>query len=86
MNSFIFYSSFFSGFHLRLSSYRPNFSQAHPWFRCIQWDRLYETEAAYKPTVTGDLDTQNFEKFPEVNALKFNMLLLGIVFVIGYAR
>ncbi|KAF3446653.1 hypothetical protein FNV43_RR11833 [Rhamnella rubrinervis] len=40
--------------------------KAHPWFRCIQWDRLYETEAAHKPTVTGDLDTQNFDKFPEV--------------------
>ncbi|KAL5558851.1 hypothetical protein UlMin_035062 [Ulmus minor] len=40
--------------------------KAHPWFRCIQWDRLYEMEAAYKPTVTGDLDTQNFEKFPDV--------------------
>ncbi|KAK2995603.1 hypothetical protein RJ640_020239 [Escallonia rubra] len=40
--------------------------KAHPWFRCVKWDMLYETEAAYKPTVTGDLDTQNFEKFPEV--------------------
>uniref|UniRef100_A0A5B7A295 non-specific serine/threonine protein kinase n=1 Tax=Davidia involucrata TaxID=16924 RepID=A0A5B7A295_DAVIN len=40
--------------------------KAHPWFRCIQWDMLYEMEAAYKPTVTGDLDTQNFEKFAEV--------------------
>ncbi|CAL5383734.1 unnamed protein product [Camellia sinensis] len=40
--------------------------QAHPWFKCIQWDMLYEMEAAYKPTVSGDLDTQNFEKFPEV--------------------
>ncbi|XP_024031701.1 serine/threonine-protein kinase tricorner [Morus notabilis] len=40
--------------------------KAHPWFRCIQWDRLYEMEAAYKPTVTSDLDTQNFENFPEV--------------------
>ncbi|THG21464.1 hypothetical protein TEA_001082 [Camellia sinensis var. sinensis] len=39
---------------------------AHPWFKCIQWDMLYEMEAAYKPTVSGDLDTQNFEKFPEV--------------------
>lgn len=41
--------------------------QAHPWFKGIQWDMLYESEAAYKPTVTGDLDTQNFEKFPEVS-------------------
>lgn len=28
---------------------------------------LYEMEAAYKPTVNGELDTQNFEKFPEVS-------------------
>ncbi|KAJ1436754.1 Serine/threonine-protein kinase, active site [Sesbania bispinosa] len=41
--------------------------KAHPWFKSIQWDMLYELEAAYKPTVTGDLDTQNFEKFPDVD-------------------
>ncbi|XP_052202542.1 uncharacterized protein LOC127808172 [Diospyros lotus] len=40
--------------------------KVHPWFKSIQWDTLYEMEAAYKPTVNGDLDTQNFEKFPEV--------------------
>lgn len=40
--------------------------KAHPWFKGIQWDMLYEMEAAYKPTVVGELDTQNFEKFPEV--------------------
>ncbi|XP_010269845.1 PREDICTED: serine/threonine-protein kinase tricorner-like isoform X2 [Nelumbo nucifera] len=40
--------------------------KAHPWFRGIQWDMLYEMEAAYKPTVNGELDTQNFEKFDEV--------------------
>lgn len=40
--------------------------KAHPWFRGVQWDMLYELEAAYKPTVIGDLDTQNFEKFPDV--------------------
>ncbi|XP_050267145.1 uncharacterized protein LOC126710622 [Quercus robur] len=40
--------------------------KAHPWFRCTQWDMLYEMEAAYRPTVNGDLDTQNFEKFAEV--------------------
>lgn len=28
---------------------------------------LYEMEAAYRPRVTGELDTQNFEKFPEVS-------------------
>lgn len=49
------------------------FLQAHPWFRCIQWDKLYEMEAAHKPTVTGELDTQNFEKFDEVSTLIINV-------------
>ncbi|WMV27426.1 hypothetical protein MTR67_020811 [Solanum verrucosum] len=40
--------------------------KAHPWFKGVNWDMLYEMEAAYKPIVTGELDTQNFEKFPEV--------------------
>ncbi|KAJ8763289.1 hypothetical protein K2173_026190 [Erythroxylum novogranatense] len=40
--------------------------KAHPWLRTIQWDKLYEMEAAYVPTVNGDMDTQNFEKFPEL--------------------
>ncbi|GMH13814.1 hypothetical protein Nepgr_015655 [Nepenthes gracilis] len=38
----------------------------HPWFSPIQWDRLYEMEAAYKPTVSEEMDTQNFEKFADV--------------------
>ncbi|KAF9599959.1 hypothetical protein IFM89_001994 [Coptis chinensis] len=40
--------------------------QAHPWFKGIEWERLYEMEAAYKPTVNGELDIQNFEKFEEL--------------------
>nr|CAD1834981.1 unnamed protein product [Ananas comosus var. bracteatus] len=40
--------------------------QAHPWFNGTQWDKLYQMEAAFKPEVTGELDTQNFEKFEEV--------------------
>lgn len=40
--------------------------KAHPWFQGVKWEMLYEMEAAYKPIVTGELDTQNFEKFPEV--------------------
>lgn len=52
-----------------------NVFQEHPWFRGIQWDKLYEMEAAYKPTVNGVLDTQNFEKFPEVSRLE----LLGLI-------
>ncbi|XP_024388859.1 uncharacterized protein [Physcomitrium patens] len=42
--------------------------KAHPWFRGVPWDKLYDMEAAYKPEVNGELDTQNFEKFDEVNS------------------
>ncbi|KAL4652498.1 hypothetical protein ACB092_01G237700 [Castanea dentata] len=41
--------------------------KAHPWFKDVVWDRLYEMEAAFKPEVNGELDTQNFMKFDEVN-------------------
>ncbi|KAF5936370.1 hypothetical protein HYC85_027499 [Camellia sinensis] len=40
--------------------------KAHPWFKDIAWDKLYEMEAAFKPEVNGELDTQNFMKFDEV--------------------
>lgn len=39
--------------------------KAHPWFRGLPWEKLYEIEAAFKPEVTDELDTQNFEKFEE---------------------
>ncbi|KAJ4981215.1 hypothetical protein NE237_032052 [Protea cynaroides] len=39
--------------------------KAHPWFKGIQWDRLYQMEAAFIPEVKDELDTQNFEKFEE---------------------
>jgi hypothetical protein len=45
--------------------------QAHPWFRGVEWDKLYEMEAAFKPEVNGELDTQNFEKFEEVLIFSF---------------
>ncbi|KAG6585669.1 Serine/threonine-protein kinase tricorner, partial [Cucurbita argyrosperma subsp. sororia] len=51
--------------------------KAHPWFKGIHWDKLYEMEAAYKPTVTGELDTQNFEKFPEVQDPPSDMPTVG---------
>ncbi|XP_009775057.1 uncharacterized protein LOC107818846 [Nicotiana tabacum] len=41
--------------------------KAHPWFKDIKWDKLYDMEAAYKPEVNDDLDTQNFMKFDEAN-------------------
>ncbi|PSS15496.1 Serine/threonine-protein kinase [Actinidia chinensis var. chinensis] len=39
----------------------------HPWFKDIVWEKLYEMEAAFKPEVNGELDTQNFLKFDEVD-------------------
>uniref|UniRef100_A0A0D6R605 non-specific serine/threonine protein kinase n=2 Tax=Spermatophyta TaxID=58024 RepID=A0A0D6R605_ARACU len=50
----------------RLGSRGADEIKAHPWFKGIVWDKLYEVEAAYKPEVNGELDTQNFEKFDEV--------------------
>ncbi|KAL4307742.1 hypothetical protein HN51_042140 [Arachis hypogaea] len=41
--------------------------KAHPWFNGVEWDKLYEMEAAFKPQVVGELDTQNFMKFDEVD-------------------
>ncbi|XP_022714638.1 serine/threonine-protein kinase tricorner-like [Durio zibethinus] len=42
--------------------------KARPWFKDIEWDRLYHMEAAFIPEVNSDLDTQNFEKFEELGA------------------
>ena len=41
--------------------------KAHPFFNGIDWEHIYEQEAAYKPDVQGELDTQNFETFEEDN-------------------
>ncbi|XP_022982350.1 serine/threonine-protein kinase tricorner [Cucurbita maxima] len=41
--------------------------KSHPWFKDVIWDRLYEMEAAFKPEVNGELDTQNFMKFDELD-------------------
>lgn len=51
------------------------FFQAHPWFKDVEWDKLYEMEAAYKPEVNGELDTQNFMKFDEVIQITHPLLL-----------
>lgn len=49
----------------------------------VEWDRLYEMDAAFKPEVNGELDTQNFMKFDEVHssliALFIIMCLLSIL-------
>ncbi|KAL0315795.1 UNVERIFIED_CONTAM: Serine/threonine-protein kinase CBK1 [Sesamum radiatum] len=50
----------------RLGSRGADEIKAHPWFKDVNWDMLYEMEAVYKPEVNGDLDTQNFMKYDEV--------------------
>lgn len=50
--------------------------QRHPWFKGLEWDRLYEMEAAFVPEVKDELDTQNFEKFEEVGQLLLFLLLV----------
>ncbi|XP_058724272.1 uncharacterized protein LOC131595809 [Vicia villosa] len=41
--------------------------KAHAWFKGVEWDRLYQMEAAFMPEVNDELDTQNFEKFEEAD-------------------
>ncbi|KAF3456764.1 hypothetical protein FNV43_RR01418 [Rhamnella rubrinervis] len=42
--------------------------KAHPWFKGIEWDKLYQMKAAFIPEVNDELDTQNFEKFEEADS------------------
>ncbi|GAB2294410.1 hypothetical protein Dimus_028618 [Dionaea muscipula] len=37
----------------------------HPWFKGIEWDKLYQMDAAFIPAVNDELDTQNFEEYEE---------------------
>ncbi|KAK3164101.1 hypothetical protein QOZ80_1AG0012690 [Eleusine coracana subsp. coracana] len=50
----------------RIGSAGADQIKAHPWFRGVAWDKLYEMEAAFKPQVNDELDTQNFMKFEEL--------------------
>ncbi|KAH1041808.1 hypothetical protein GLYMA_09G066300v4 [Glycine max] len=59
-----------SGVPHRLGTRGAEEIKAHPWFKDVMWDRLYEMEAAFKPQVNGELDTQNFMKFDEVEQPK----------------
>ncbi|XP_010247369.1 PREDICTED: serine/threonine-protein kinase 38-like [Nelumbo nucifera] len=51
----------------RLGTGGPDQIKAHPWFKDVVWDKLYEMDAAFKPEINGELDTQNFMKFDEVD-------------------
>lgn len=37
----------------------------HPFFRGIDWARLYESTPPYRPPITHELDTQNFEQYED---------------------
>ncbi|KAM3683305.1 hypothetical protein ACJW31_12G137300 [Castanea mollissima] len=49
----------------RLGSKGADEIKAHPWFKGIDWEKIYHMEAAFIPEVNDELDTQNFEKFEE---------------------
>ncbi|GJZ92508.1 retrovirus-related pol polyprotein from transposon opus, partial [Tanacetum coccineum] len=51
----------------RLGSKGADEIKAHSWFRGIDWDKFYQMEAAFLSEVNDELDTQNFEKFEEVD-------------------
>ncbi|XP_058766652.1 uncharacterized protein LOC131640258 isoform X2 [Vicia villosa] len=42
--------------------------KSHPFFEGVQWEKLYQMEAAFTPEVNDELDTQNFEKFEEADS------------------
>ncbi|XP_024531369.1 serine/threonine-protein kinase 38 [Selaginella moellendorffii] len=42
--------------------------KGHSWFKGVDWNKLYDMEAAFKPEVANELDTQNFEKFEDSNS------------------
>lgn len=50
---------------LRLGMKGAHEIKAHPWFKSVEWEKLYQMEAAFIPEVTDELDTQNFEDFEE---------------------
>ncbi|CAI5979598.1 unnamed protein product [Closterium sp. NIES-64] len=53
----------------RLGTISVDEIKSHPWFAGLPWERLYNMEAAFQPEVVDELDTQNFEKFDEVDEM-----------------
>jgi len=41
--------------------------KAHPWFKDIDWEKMYnrQLEAPIKPHVSSSTDTRNFEEYDE---------------------
>ena len=56
----------------RIGSNGPAEIKAHPFFKGIDWEHIYDGEAAYKPEVKSELDTSNFEQFED---LEGNMMM-----------
>ncbi|CAN6901075.1 unnamed protein product [Brassica oleracea] len=54
----------------RLGSKGADEIKAHPWFETVDWDSIFDMDAAFVPEVNDDLDTQNFEKFDEILSSK----------------
>lgn len=52
----------------RLGSKGADEIKAHRFFKGVEWDKLYQIEAAFIPEVNDELDTQNFEKFDEADS------------------
>lgn len=46
------------------------------------WDELYEMEAAFKPEVNDELDTQNFMKFDEVKSICLLYLEVSMIYFV----
>jgi len=46
---------------------------------------LYQSEAAFIPEVNGELDTQNFEKFEEVDSLVGGWFCVCLNFISNFA-
>lgn len=41
--------------------------KAHPFFRGMNWDTIRQSRAPIVPTVTSEIDTQNFDKFEDIS-------------------
>ena len=49
----------------RLGTHGAADLRAHPFFAGVDWGRLYDVAPPYRPVVTHELDTQNFEQYEE---------------------